>query len=218
MALTNRFFTFLSELELHNRRDWFEAHRADYEADVEAPLLALLAEIAPGLAEVAPRIRCVPARHRGSLMRIQRDTRFSADKTPYKTHMGAMMLHGTQTRGPGMLGYLLRVGLDGCYLGAGVAAPATPELAKLRQAIGRGGARWRAVRDGLEGDQRVRVPAPFPADHEFEGDLRRTSFLRTVPFTRKQVTGKAFGGTVVAAAGELAPFLRFLSRGLGLPW
>lgn len=218
MALTNRFFTFLSELELHNRRDWFETHRADYEADVEAPLIALLEEITAGLADVAPRIRCVPSRHRGSLMRIQRDTRFSADKTPYKTHMGAMMLHGTQTRGPGMLGYLLRVGLDGCYFGAGVAAPAAPELAQLRQAIAKGGARWRKVREGIEGEQLVRVPAPFPRDHEFEADLRRKSFLRTVPFTRKQVTGKAFGATVVAAAADLAPFLGFLAKGLGLPW
>ncbi|MEW6514797.1 MAG: TIGR02453 family protein [Pseudomonadota bacterium] len=79
-------FAFLDELAAHNRRDWFEANKARYEALVREPALKFIAAMAPELARFAPHFRADPRKLGGSLMRVYRDTRFARDKTPYKTN------------------------------------------------------------------------------------------------------------------------------------
>jgi uncharacterized protein (TIGR02453 family) len=181
------YFEFFDELSANNRGVWFNANKQRYLADVEAPFLALLAQLSEQLLTIAPHIKCVPTRSGGSMMRIHRDVRFSKDKSPYKIHMGAMLLHSSQKRGPGMLGYVLHLGYDACYLGAGLASPTPDVLARVRSAIVNGGADWRRLRSGLAGEQRTRLPKDVPSGHEFDEDLRRVSFLKTVPFRREDV-------------------------------
>jgi uncharacterized protein (TIGR02453 family) len=80
---TPALFAFLRDLKAHNTREWFEAQRARYVADVETPMRAFIANLAPHLSRISPAFIVDPRRVGGSKYRIYRDTRFSADKSPY---------------------------------------------------------------------------------------------------------------------------------------
>src|SRR5512132_1359916 len=101
---TDAVFVFLSELRLHNDRDWFERNKARYVADVRDPMLRFIADAAPALRSIAPRLVADPRPVGGSMFRIQRDTRFSHDKAPYKTNVAASFRHeaGRDVHGPGL--------------------------------------------------------------------------------------------------------------------
>ena len=86
-------FSFLEKLAANNDRGWFEVNKSRYEAVVREPALQFIAAMAPLLAEVAPHFRAEPRRVGGSLMRVFRDTRFSRDKSPYKTNIGIQFRH-----------------------------------------------------------------------------------------------------------------------------
>ena len=82
---TPAFFAFLRDLDQNNDRDWFAANRARFVADVEGPMLAFINDFAPALRSISPAYIVDRRRIGGSTYRIYRDTRFSEDKTPFKT-------------------------------------------------------------------------------------------------------------------------------------
>jgi uncharacterized protein (TIGR02453 family) len=213
MSVSPEFFAFFEALTKHNDRAWFQKHTDRYEAHVKVPFDELLDAVAPIFAKHTPFIVDRP-----KAMRVHRDVRFSKDKSPYKTHAGAMLLHRTQKRGPGMLGFFLRLGPEESLLGAGVSEPGPPDLLAIRRAIVADPTGWKAVRKRLQGDGLKRVPEGFPADHPFADDLRRKSFFRTVPFSRAQVASKRFVSDVERAVVELEPLLGFLASAMKLRW
>ncbi|HWI24528.1 MAG TPA: TIGR02453 family protein, partial [Lysobacter sp.] len=81
-------FKFLRGVARHNDRAWFQAHKADYDAHVRGPFQQLLTDLQPDVMAVSEHFRADPRPVGGSLFRIQRDTRFANDKTPYKTWQG----------------------------------------------------------------------------------------------------------------------------------
>src|SRR5512136_1895076 len=85
--ITRKTLSFLRALKRNNNREWFRAHRDEYEAQVREPMIALVDRLAPELARFAPELVASP---KVSLYRVYRDTRFSPDKTPYKTNAGAL--------------------------------------------------------------------------------------------------------------------------------
>ena len=94
---------FLRDLKANNNRDWFNAHKPDYEQLVREPALGFISAMGPPLAKFAPMFVAVPRKSGGSLMRVYRDTRFSRDKTPYKTNVGIQFRHeyGKDVHAPG---------------------------------------------------------------------------------------------------------------------
>src|SRR5436190_4266885 len=96
--------TFLEDLRFHNERDWFEAHKDNYERDVRGPALAFIDAMAPRLAMISPELVAAAQKVGGSLMRIHRDIRFARDKTPYKTNLGIQFRHaaGKDVHAPGL--------------------------------------------------------------------------------------------------------------------
>ncbi|MCA9520487.1 MAG: TIGR02453 family protein, partial [Myxococcales bacterium] len=107
---------FLEELSLNNNRDWFTAHKPRYESFVRDPALAFVRAMAPRLERLAPSLIADDRKMGGSLMRIYRDTRFSKDKTPYKTNIGIHFRHKSakDVHAPGLY---VHVGLDGHFVG-----------------------------------------------------------------------------------------------------
>lgn len=89
--VTDEFLDFLRELELNNDRDWFKSRKERFERDVKAPFELLVREVIAKVAAVDPAVDIEP---KDAIFRIHRDTRFSKDKTPYKTHMGAVVAPG----------------------------------------------------------------------------------------------------------------------------
>jgi uncharacterized protein (DUF2461 family) len=84
---------FLSALTLNNNREWFALHRDDYEELVREPALRLIRNFAPGLKKISSHLLAVDKKVGGSLIRVQRDARFSANKSPYKTNIGIQFRH-----------------------------------------------------------------------------------------------------------------------------
>ena len=90
---TPEFFTFLRSLKRHNDRTWFADHRQRYLDDVEAPMLQFINDFGPRLREISRAYVADPRRSGGSMFRIYRDTRFSEDKSPFKTWAAARFAH-----------------------------------------------------------------------------------------------------------------------------
>ncbi len=88
---------FLAQLARHNQRAWFQERKELFERELLAPARALVEDLGRRLQDLAPGLHADPRVNR-SLFRLQRDTRFSADKSPYKTHLGLWLWEGNGGR------------------------------------------------------------------------------------------------------------------------
>jgi uncharacterized protein (TIGR02453 family) len=124
---------FLDGIRHNNRKAWFEAHRDDYESAFLGPAQAFAEAIAPRLRKIDPAVVVEP-RVNGSIMRINRDVRFSKDKTPYKDHLDLWFWTG-ERKGWDSSGFFFRLTPDRLILGAGIHSFAPPTLARYRKAV-----------------------------------------------------------------------------------
>jgi uncharacterized protein (TIGR02453 family) len=120
-------FSFLSGLAEAQNRDWFEAHKAEYEREVKAPMAALVAALGFAFQVHEIPLACDPKR---AIFRIHRDIRFSKDKRPYKTHIGASLTRSGEKLAPGLI--YIHVDPTGCFVAGGCYLPEPPVLHKLR--------------------------------------------------------------------------------------
>ena len=113
---TSRTFRFLRKLAANNDRDWFQANKARYESNVREPCLAFIRAFRKPLERISPFFVASDRRVGGSLMRVYRDTRFSRDKTPYKTNVGIQFRHelGKDVHAPG---FYVHIAAGECFLG-----------------------------------------------------------------------------------------------------
>jgi len=159
-------FAFLQRLKRNNNRDWFLRHKDEYEQHLRQPALRFIADFAGPLFEITPHLMADPRSSRGSLFRIYRDTRFSNDKRPYKTHLAMRFSHaGRDVHSPG---YYLHVEPGGCFAAAGLWHPEPPVLLKVRSAIVSRPKDWRKVRGLLNWDDASKLRRPprgYPCDH-----------------------------------------------------
>lgn len=229
MAFTPATLRFFRELKRHNAKPWFEAHRADYEQDVRAPMRELIEELDVRLARFAPEITGDPKR---SMFRIYRDIRFSRDKSPYKTNAGCWFWHrdadsrvGDDAEGGGA-GFYFHLQPGSSFTGAGIWMPPRPLLNKLRDAIA----------DDLRGFERVvkqpgfvrrfgglddeavlkRMPRGFPDTHPAAQWLKYQSFVAGRALTDRQVTNSQLAAILQADFEGLLPLVRWLNTALGL--
>jgi uncharacterized protein (TIGR02453 family) len=217
---TPALFAFLRELKAHNKRDWFLAHRDRYTADVEAPMLAFIADLAPRLRAISAAIVVDPRRSGGSMYRIYRDTRFSADKSPYKTHVAAHFAHERKKDAPSVPGFYLHLEPRDCLGGGGIYHPDPAALTRIRLAIAESRG-WAAVkRAGLaiEGDRLTRAPAGFDPKHRFVEDLKFKDLYAIETFSQKEVCGADFLDRYVDCCRRAAPLVAFLTRALEWRW
>lgn len=123
---------FLAELAASNERPWFEANRARYEAGYVEPAKAFVEAVGERLAGFAPGVVADP-RINGSIFRINRDVRFSRDKTPYKENVDFWFWEG-ERRGA-VSGLFVRVAADLVGIGAGCHGFDRERLEAYRQAV-----------------------------------------------------------------------------------
>lgn len=125
---TEKSFKFLRDLKRNNRREWFEERRDIFEAELKAPMLALVEKITQGMMDYAPGHMRPAAK---TVLRIYRDTRFSADKTPYKTHLAAWWTRSGLEKTSGG-GYYLQISPKELVIAAGVYMPPKEQLFAIR--------------------------------------------------------------------------------------
>jgi uncharacterized protein (TIGR02453 family) len=211
-------FVFLAELRRHNNREWFNENKDRYLTEVRDPMMALVGALAPGLARISPHISVDPRPNGGSLMRIYRDTRFSRDKTPYKTNVGIHF--GLEAaRDFEAPGYYLHLEPGWVFMGAGLWHPGADALRAIREAIVRDPRGWKqARRVGLSHEEvsLKRPPRGFDPEHPLIEDLKRLSFTTGVEFSERQACAPDFPARYVAACRRATPLMRFLATALGL--
>jgi uncharacterized protein (TIGR02453 family) len=214
---TTDLFRFLARLKRNNNRDWFLAHKDEYETYVRQPALRFITDFAAPLYEITPNLVADPRPTRGSLFRIYRDTRFSGDKRPYKTHLAMRFSHrGKDVHSPG---FYLHLESGGCFAASGLWHPEPPTLLKVRNAMLARPEEWRTVRRLLNWDDASKLSRPprgFPADHEFVEDLKLRDLGTAVEFTDRQVCSPRFMSVFATACRKMSPLPTFLSRALGL--
>src|SRR5918996_1594329 len=127
-------FSFLADLRANNDREWFAANKHRYEEHLLEPAMAFVDAFAPRLRKLSPHFRADSRPSGGSLFRIYRDTRFSKDKSPYKTHLGLHFRH-ERAKDVHAPGYYLHIGPDEVYAGAGIWHPDTDGATRIRESI-----------------------------------------------------------------------------------
>jgi len=210
-----RVLTFLGRLRRNNNRPWFEAHRTDYEAalaDFEAFVGRLI--VSWGREETLGGIR-----PKDCIMRIYRDIRFSADKTPYKRNFAAHI--GAGGRKSPRLGYYVHVEPRGESLVAGgLYAPTPPQLTAFRQAIAADARPFRRILanrtfkkhfGALEGDAVKTVPKGIRRDHPDLDLLRLKQVVVWEAFPDTVAGSSRFHDAVIESFRTLRPFLDYLN-------
>jgi uncharacterized protein (TIGR02453 family) len=224
VSFTPALFAFLADLREHNDREWFTANKDRYESGLLEPALDFVADFAPRLEKISPHFRADPRPSGGSLFRIYRDTRFSKDKTPYKTNAGIHFRH-ERAKEADAPGFYLHLSPGEVFAGGGIWHPSTAALARIREAIAADPSGWRgatqsgtfAKRFALGGDSLKRPPAGFDADHPLIDDLKRKGFFGWTKLSERTATKPGFLDEYERLCREVWPLVRFLCKALDVP-
>lgn len=218
-VFTSRAIDFLRKLKRNNRREWFEAHRETFERELRSPMLAVIDRLTRGMMDYAPDHIRPPQK---CILRIYRDTRFSADKTPYKTNLAAWWTRNGLEKTSGA-GYYLSLSATELVIAAGVYMPAREQLLAIRRHLlqhhsefqRRIGTKQLRSRMKLHDPQALtRPPKGFPADHPaIEWIMwRQWGVIATLPSTAALRPG--FASTVEQHFRLAAPLVAFLNQPL----
>lgn len=215
---SDRTLKFLRALKRNNRREWFNAHKHEYEAHVRQPMIAMIERLAGDFRELAPELIASP---KASLYRIYRDTRFSPNKTPYKTHAAASFPHKRLPKHEGA-GLYFHISPDEVWIGGGMYAPQTSQLVAIREHIAGNYTRLQSIVGApsfrraivLEGERLKRVPRGYAKDHPAAEYLRYRQFIAGRELPAAFVTSPKFYATLIAVFREVMPLTRFLNEPL----
>ena len=209
--------TFLRKLKRNNRREWFLAHKEDYERFVKSPMAELVLCIGERLRRTAPEIVADP---NISLYRIYRDTRFSHDKTPYKTHTAAVFpVRGLpKNSGPGLY---FHVSTEEVLIGGGIYMPDALLLRAVREEIADHprvflriveAPSFRKAFGKLEGEQLKSMPKGFPPEHPAAEYIRYKQFLFRRKFPPQFSASARLLPAILDCFEKGMPLIRFLKK------
>lgn len=209
---------FLRDLSEHNEKPWFEANKQRYLAAKER-VDALAVELIDAIRAFDDTIG--PLSPKDCTWRIYRDTRFSHDKRPYKTHMGVYVTRGGKKSG--FSGYYFQVGApeEGHMLAAGNYYCEAPVLRILREDILYGGGDFRKILSGVDprmtldfSESLKRAPAGFPADGPDAPFFKLKNFCLIWEPDNRFITGKDLVGRLAAVFRTTKPFLDYVNRAI----
>lgn len=216
---------FLTELADNNDRDWFTENKPRYEALVLHPALEFVSAMQAPLRRISPHFQAVPKRAGGSVMRVYRDTRFSADKTPYKTNLGIQFRHekGKDVHAPG---YYFHVDPYEVFIGVGIWHPDSAALRAIRDAIvddptawkrGTRGKRFTATFE-LGGASLKRPPRGYDPGHPLVDELKRKDFIAVRQLGHDTLYSKTLTRDLAGMFAAATPMMRFLCKAVGVPF
>lgn len=214
-----RALTFLRNLKRNNRRDWFQPRKAEYEKLIKLPMLELIGCLNEEFARFAPNY-VTPLQK--ATYRIYRDTRFSKDKSPYKTHISAIFPRDTASKKEGAVFYFHFTEKEVLVFG-GVYMPEREELMAYRmllqdryrelQEILRG-PKLRRMVGQLQGEQLSRMPKGFPTDHPAESLLRGKQWFLEGTLDISTLTSPKLLPELARHFEVMAPMVEFLNQAL----
>ena len=208
---------FFRGLARNNRREWFQPRKPIFDEKLKLPMRELVAAVNTQLHRFAPEHVTDPEK---AVYRIYRDTRFSADKTPYKDHIAASFPPRGLAEGAG---YYFAVSHKEVAIGGGMYMPQPATLLAMRNRIAEHSAQFRkliearpvqALYGPMHVDQLARVPKGFAKDHPAADLLRYKRFFFYVTLAPELATTPELYSEIVKHFKVLAPFLAFLNTGL----
>lgn len=210
---------FLRSLRRHNNREWFVPRKHIYQDTLYLPMTVLIEQLAVEFRKFAPEMTANPKQ---SIYRIYRDTRFSTDKTPYKTHIAAVFPRQGLGKHEGA-GFYMHLAHDELLIAGGLYMCDPKGLILIREHIAAnhrklagivGAPRFRKLFGELEGDRTQRMPRGYPEDHPAAQHLRHKQFLAGRKLEPESATTPQLFGLVTETFKEMTPLLRFLNEPL----
>jgi uncharacterized protein (TIGR02453 family) len=205
--------TFLRGLEKNNNRDWFQPRKEIFDSKLKAPMLEFVETINAELLKFAPEHITEPKK---AVYRIYRDTRFSKDKTPYKTHLGAIF----PRRGLGKdaaAGFYFHVSAKEVGVACGAYAPGPEQLLKIRRFIAENHKLLRTkhkLMGALQGSTLQRIPKGFDPEHPAADLIKKKQWFWWVELDPKLATSAKLKSEIAKRFKEMAPMVELLNRPL----
>jgi uncharacterized protein (TIGR02453 family) len=209
---------FLSELKEHNTKEWFDAHRKEYEA-VKKDMNLLVSNLISGIVKWDHGL--IGIEPKDCIFRINRDVRFSKDKSPYKTNVGAVMAKGG--RKSSYAGYYIHIEPAGAFLAGGCYQPQPDQLKAIRQEIDYDLPAFEKILNHkdfknyfnkLEGEKLSKPPKGYEADHSAAEYLKHKSFLMVHKLSDKDLMKADIENEIVKIFKAMKPLGDFLNRSL----
>lgn len=218
MAFSSKTLSFLRSLKRNNRREWFHERKDQYEMHCRGPMIAIIERLAGDLPAFAPDLIADP---KISLFRQYRDTRFSGDKTPLKTHIGATFPNRTLGRLNGA-GLYFEVAPTWVWIGGGLWSPDTSQLHLVREQVAANHRQLDAIvkssgfkkLGGLQGDTTTRVPRGFAKDHPAAAYLMHRQFLGFREDPAALAASRDFYKQLLWTLKTIVPLVTFLNEPL----
>jgi uncharacterized protein (TIGR02453 family) len=211
---------FFTRLRKNNNREWFEKHKIEFESYAKVPMQSYVVALQMYFARFAPEFDLNPNR---SIFRIYRDVRFSADKTPYKTHIAAHFVLRGKPKGFIGSGYYIEINPDEIYVGGGIYIPDGDQLKKIRKAIALRGKEFLSIVENrrfkklfapFEWKKLQRIPKGYEEDHPMADWLKYKQFFVGVSWPVTKCYKKSFVKETADICEELTPLVKFLNSTL----
>ena len=212
---------FLKDLKKNNNKPWFDAHRKEYES-AKGDFMAFIQVVIDKHSKSDPTIKSVTAKD--CMFRINRDIRFSKDKSPYKTNMGAYINHGGKKSIFG--GYYFHCEPGQSFVGGGLWMPMPPELNKVRQEIDYNfeafrkiitSKKFKSVYNGLSSEPEyvlIRLPKGYEPTNPAAEYLKMKSFVSMAALKDTELTSKDLVKKTAEAFAALQPLIDFINESL----
>jgi uncharacterized protein (TIGR02453 family) len=219
MAFTSAALQFLRDLEVNNDRDWFQPRKHRYEELLRSPMAEFVEAINSELSTSGADYITDPKK---AIYRVYRDTRFSPDKTPYKTHIGALFPHRQLGKNGGAALYF-HLSTKELLIAGGLYKCPAPTLIRVRRHIAENHERLSAVLRArpvreyfgdMQGDRLSRPPKGWPADHPAVTYLRYKDLLLEVALPPGDGVGPGAYKAVAKRLRAMVPFVSFLNEPL----
>lgn len=209
---------FLSDLKQHNDREWFAKNRKRYE-EARTNFESFVKAVIDKIAEFDPILKGLEVK--SCTYRINRDIRFSNDKTIYKTHFGAFVVRGGKKNGDRLAGYYVHVEPgNNSMIAGGAYMPPMPWLAAIREKIDEQGdmfiniittKEFRNLFGEIEGEKLKSAPKGYPKDHPYIEMLKLKSFLVSKMISDKEILSKECIDFIIKASRTMKPLNDFLN-------
>jgi len=212
---------FLKELKSNNSKSWFDQNRKRYDK-MKSDYISLAGRILEQMKDIDPSLDMVTAKD--CIFRINRDVRFSADKSPYKTNLGIALHPGGKKFN--LAAYYLHIEPGQSFIGGGLWMPEAPLLSKVRKEIHYfyhdlvdilNNPLYKKTFGSLDvedGQKLTRPPKGYKAEDPAIEFLKLKSFTASTPLPDEMLTSDKLVGHIIDTFTILKPLIGFINRGL----
>ena len=208
---------FLTAVKCNNNRDWFNANRPVY-AEAKENFESFVQEIIDELTQFEPIMKGLEAK--SCVYRINRDIRFSNDKSPYKSHFGAFIVRGGKKNGDKFAGYYFHIEPGKSIMAGGAYMPPAPWLSQIREKISENPDEFIKITTNkefvkyfgsIDGEKLKTAPKGYPKDHPNVELLKFKSYLVVNEASDKMVLNKDYIDYVIKVFKAMKPLNDYLN-------